>query len=188
MIQGIKNLWLVIYFLWTFRKFVWDILCEFRDLSRYTGDISTAYKSGSAHFAEAQSAVSALLDLKSFRTFVKTTTTPDDDLALEKMKVMVQNTMVFRIAWRILHGDWNVNVEQSRWSKFVDGIRKKMPFVDRTKAVKALASVTDAEEQPLLTELEELQVTSVIGILVIILNILPYILDFIKKRRENKCY
>lgn len=186
MVQGIKNLWLVIYFLWTFRKFFWELLCEFNELNGHMTAISAAYKGGNSHFAEAQSALSSLLCLRSFKTFVKTTATLDDDLALEKMKVMIQNTMVFRIAWRILHGDWNVNVEQSRWSRFVDGIRSKLPFVDRTKAVKALASVSD--DQPLLTELEEMQVTSIIGILVVILNILPYILDFIKKRREKKCY
>ena len=184
MIQGIKNIWLVLYFLWTFRKFVWDVLCEFNALSNHVTELSTAYKAGSSHFDEAQTAVSALLELKAFQTFVKTTVSDDDDQALEKMKKMVQNTTLFRIAWRILHGDWNVHVEQSRWSKFVEGIRQHLPFIDRTKAVKALAVAS--EEQPLLTEAEELGVTSIIGILVIILNILPYVLDFIKKRREKK--
>lgn len=185
MIQGLKNIWLVLCFLWTFRRFVWDALCEFNELSKNATDLSASYKAGTAHFEEAQNAVIKLLDLKAFQTFVKTTATDDDDQALEKLKKMVQNTTLFRIAWRIIHGDWNVHVEQSRWSKFVEGIRQHLPFVDRTKAVKALAVAS--EEQPLLTEAEELGVTSIIGILVIILNILPYVLDFIKKRREKKC-
>lgn len=186
MIQGIKNIWLVIYFLWTFRRFVWEILCEFSSLSQHASALSTAYKAGSSHYEEAQGAVTALLGLKSFRTFVQTTSSVDDDQALDKIQNTVQNTLLFRIAWRIIHGDWNVHIEQSRWSKFVEGIRQHIPFVDRTKAVKALAVAS--EDQPLLTEAEELGVTSIIGILVIILNILPYILDFIKKRREKKCY
>lgn len=186
MIQGIKNIWLVIYFLWTFRKFVWRALCEFDSISKYTGQLSVAYKAGSAHFDEAQTAVESLLDLKALQIFVETTASQDDDQALEKIKKAVQNTLLFRIAWRILHGDWNVHVEQSRWSKFVEGIRQHLPFVDRTKAVKALAVAS--EDQPLLTEQEELGVTGIIGLIVIILNVLPYILDFIKKRRENRCY
>lgn len=186
MIQGIKNIWFVLYFLWTFRKFVWGILCEYGSLSQYASELSAAYKAGSSHYDEAQNAVIALLGLKSFQTFVQTTSSADDDQALDKMRTMVQNTLLFRIAWRILHGDWNVHVEQSRWSRFVEGVRQHLPFVDRTRAVKALAVAS--EEQPLLTEAEELGVTSIIGILVVILNILPYILDFIKKRREKKCY
>lgn len=186
MIQGIKNVWLVIYFLWTFRKFVWAALCEFDSITKYTTELTTAYKSGTAHFDEAQSAVESLLGLKALQLFVTTTATKDDDQALEKIKNAVKNTLLFRIAWRILHGDWNVHVEQSRWSKFVEGIRHHIPFIDRTKAVKALAVAS--EDQPLLTEQEELGVTGIIGLIVIILNVLPYILDFIKKRRENRCY
>lgn len=186
MVQGIKNIWLVLNFLWTFRRFVWRALCEFDSISKYTGELSAAYKAGSAHFDEAQVAVESLLDLKALQIFVETTASKDDDQALEKIKKAVDNTLLFRVAWRILHGDWNVHVEQSRWSKFVEGVKQHLPFVDRTKAVKALAVAS--EDQPLLTEAEEAGVTSIIGIIVIILNVLPYILDFIKKRRENKCY
>lgn len=163
MFLAVKRLFIVLYYAWKFRVVIWNFLCDLSGIRNNCEGFSRAYNSGSSGSALARQSLSNLLTLKTCSSFVVTTQTVKDDEALKRLRGLLDNKYLFGIAWRILLGDWNVNVNQSRWSSFVDSIKKKLPFVDKTKAVKSLAANNQAEKE--LSEQNEIDVADLVGIL-----------------------
>lgn len=162
MILAIKRLFVILYFAWKFRVVIWNLLCDMGGIRNNCESFSRACDSGSSGATLAKQALSNLLNLDTCASFVITTETVKDDEALKRLRGLVDGKYLFNIAWKIFMGDWNVNVNQSRWSSFVDNIKKKLPFVDKTKAVKCLASNDQTEKE--LSEQNEVDVAELVGI------------------------
>lgn len=163
MILAIKRLFVILYFAWKFRVVIWNLLCDMGSIRNNCESFSRACDSGSSGVILAKQSLSNILNLKTCASFVITTETVKDDEALKRLRGLIDGKYLFNIAWKIFMGDWNVNVNQSRWSSFVDNIKKKLPFVDKTKAVKCLASNDQREKE--LSEQNEIDVTEIVGIL-----------------------
>ena len=171
MFLAVKRLFVVLYYAWKFRVTIWNFLCDLGSIRNNCDGFSRAYASGSSGANLAKHSLLNILALKTCESFVITTETVKDNDALKRLRGLIESKYLFDIAWKLFLGDWNVNVNQSRWSSFVDSIKKKLPFVDKTKAVKTLAANNQAEKE--LTEQNEIDVADIVGILYFVSVLAP---------------
>lgn len=162
----------LILFIWKFKVVLWYLVVELDSVIENCNMFSKAYANGVEGVNSAKTALLNLLSLRTVQKFVLTTDTDNDNNSLQKTISLINNKVVFPIAWRIMLGDWNFNIKQSRWSSFADKIKSVLPFVDKTKAVKALAVNKDGTE---LTEAEENNVVELVKLLCFSCTIAPKI-------------
>ncbi|NLW46667.1 MAG: hypothetical protein GXY86_04950, partial [Firmicutes bacterium] len=154
---------MLIRLFWKFRKVIWSALRDYTKIQVNCNEFSRACEIGVDGSSLAKQSLLNLLSLPTCSRFVLTTQTVKDDAALKRLRDLINDKYVFIIAWKILLGNWDVNVKQSRWSEFIDLIKDKIPFVDKTKAVTGLAGNKQNELE--LTEQNELDVAELVGIL-----------------------
>ena len=164
----------LILFLWKFKVVLWYLVTEIDSVIENCNIFSKAYANGIEGVDSAKTSLLNLLSLKSVQKFVLTTETENDNHSLQQTISLINNKIVFPVAWRVMLGDWNFNVKQSRWSSFADKIKGVLPFVDKTKAVKALAVSKEGTE---LTEAEENNVVELVKLLCFCCTLAPKIKD-----------
>ena len=181
MFKSLYRLFLTLYFLWKFRRTIWALLCDLDDLCSLSNNVLKARDEGMSGLEKAQQSMKDLLNLKSFGVFVESTEAKSDNEMLAQLKKFVSDNLVFKVAWKLINGDWDINIEQSRWGSFVSRVKEMLPFVNKTKAVKALASHT-ANDEPLTEELEA-GVIDVIMVVSLVLYVLPRVLSILKSEK-----
>ena len=124
----------------------------------------------------AQKAVKAALELPSINAIIATTETKWDDEQLERLKKLVDNDVIFRTGWKILHGDWSFRVSPDRQKGFIERIRAILPFASPDTNNMELSSEKLQDAQA------EAAVIEIVGFIWMLVQALPPLIKSLKKK------
>ena len=112
--MNLKQLWAALGFAWHYRRPIFATITEIDLIQRHYHSLATATDA-----RDAQNIVADILNLRSINEIVAATETKVDDEWLARMKMFVDDFDIFNVAWKILHGDWSINVNP---------VRRNQPF------------------------------------------------------------
>lgn len=113
---------------WTNRKPISIVFHDLDDLKLYISLLRGAFASGTTKTNDAQSIIENLLELPSFDAIVAATATEWDDIQLERLRGFVADDTIFTVAWKLLHKECDVNLEDDRVADFSKKLKQILPY------------------------------------------------------------
>lgn len=118
----------ILMWAWRNRKPIGVVFGDLDDLKLYVSLLRGAFASGTSKTNDAQSIVKSLLALPSFDAIVTATATDWDDIQLDRARDFVADNTIFTVAWKLLHKECNLNLEDDRVTDFANKLKRILPY------------------------------------------------------------
>lgn len=142
----------ILMWAWRNRKPIGVVFGDLDDLKLYVSLLRGAFASGTSKTNDAQSIVKSLLALPSFDAIVTATATDWDDIQLDRARDFVADNTIFTVAWKLLHKECNLNLEDDRVADFTNKLKRILPYFKPDDALVKTQGVfvrTNVQDPPL---------------------------------------